>query len=769
MNKQQIETQENLIALQIVLSGYVQGLGVRPAISQWAQRCQLAGSVSNQSDGVHIFVEGDSVAIERFRNELMDALPKQARIDQLISEKSALRESKNFAIQKCEQLQSNHAGPLSTLVPVDAGICQHCLQESKDPTNRRYQDLFISCTNCGPRYSIIRKMPYERAETAMDRFEMCIDCEAEYRQSNNRRFHAQTISCPTCGPKAWATDKSGNPISQNMEAIRFVCQKLEEGRIVAMRGLGGYQLLVDATNQAAVRRLRSRKQRKEKPLAVMVANIEQAEELAFVSPEERDLLCSPANPIVILQTKPKTPIAPAVSPQLHTLGIMLPGSSLHYWISELFGKPLVVTSGNIEGEPLAVDVEEAEEKLGDLADCFLHHDRPILNAVDDSVMQVVAGCAMTIRLARGLAPLCLPVPTGQHFVAVGGHQKNAFAISNTQQAILGPHIGNLDGMLMRDHFDSSLRHLRSLYGVVTPELIHDFHPDYHSTRFAQQSTKKTTIRVQHHHAHVVSGMIEHDLLNEQVLGIAFDGTGWGIDQTIWGGEFLLATKNDFQRVASVSPFSLCGGEVAIQNPWRVALSLLKLSVGTEKAISIARQIFRNCSVMEIKQVCDALGRKSFCYPTTSAGRLFDGVAALVFEMGSVYYEGQLAMLLESRVIEEEQNEYDFDIITNTRMIELDWRPTIRQLVDDYEYGTPRDLMASRFHRGLASGICRVCELFPDGSVVLSGGCFQNRVLVELLVEKFDRISRKVVFPEKIPINDGGLAAGQLVAGSVRVS
>lgn len=766
MNKQRIETQKNPAAMQIVLTGYVQGLGVRPAISQLAQQLQLTGSVSNQTDGVHIFVEGDEDNLDQFQDKLIGILPAQARVDQFLSQTVSPREDKSFIIQKYEQSQSSHAGPLSTSVPVDLGICSHCLQESKNPANRRYQDLFISCTDCGPRYSIIKKMPYERAETAMDRFEMCPACKTEYQHSENRRFHAQTISCPTCGPKAWAADQSGNQMAENMDAIRLICKKLDAGRIVAIRGLGGYQLLADATSDQAVRVLRQRKRRQGKPLAVMVADIKQAEDLATISSAERELLCSPANPIVLLRRKAKTPIASAV-PQLHTLGMMLPGSSLHYWIATLFEKPLVVTSGNIEGEPLAVDVKQAEEKLHNVADYFLHHDRPILNAVDDSVMQVVASRSTTIRLARGLAPLSLPVQTTEHLFAAGSHQKNTIAFSNSQQAALSPHIGDLDSLLMRDNYNSTVHRFNTIYGVQSPKYIHDLHPDYYSTRFAQQGSENKTEGVQHHHAHVVSGMIEHELLDQKVLGIAFDGTGWGTEGTIWGGEFLLTTKQEFERVAHVQPFWLSGAEAAINNPWRIAASLLHASLGKKKAISITRQIFQNRKEEELKTVCHTIEKKTFGLPTTSVGRLFDGVAAIILGTESVCYEGQLAMLLESCVNNEESGEYDFDIDTNGRIIELNWQRAIRQIVDDYESDVSQNIMASRFHRGLASGVCRVCEHFPEYPVVLSGGCFQNRVLVELLVEKFDRISRKVFFPETIPMNDGGLAAGQLVIGAAQ--
>ncbi len=766
MNQQQMDKQDTVTARKIVLTGYVQGLGVRPAISQLAQRLQLAGSVCNQSDGVHIFIEGDPAAIHRFQNELADVLPKQARIEQRHDENVPPRGERNFVIQKKEEFESGPARPLSTPIPVDVAICEQCLQESKDPTNRRYRDLFISCCNCGPRYSIIEKMPYERDETAMARFKMCPACEREYSQSHNRRFHAQTTSCPQCGPQAWVTDKSGQPVSHNMEAVQSICRKLEESNIVAIRGLGGYQLLVDATDNRAVKILRERKKRREKPFAIMVATIGEAEEYATLSSIERSVLGSSTNPIIILQGKPDTAIASAVSPGLNTLGIMLPTSALHYWIAELFGKPLVVTSGNREGEPLATSVEEAEQRLGGIADCFLHHDRPILNAVDDSVVQVVTGKTITVRLARGLAPLSLPVQTRHHTVATGGHQKNSLAASNTQQAILGPHIGDLESLSMRDHLDLTLNRLTSLYGIPEATYAHDLHPDYYSTDLAHKHSEKLQ-RIQHHHAHIVSGMIEHGLLQNRVLGIAFDGTGWGTDETVWGGEFLLTTSQDFQRVASVSPFSLCGGEMAIRDPWRVAASLLEKSFDNRKAISLIHQFFPDRQMFEVEAVCKTLNSKPFSFPTTSAGRLFDGVAALVFGKGTVSYEGQLAMLLESRVSREEMDEYDFDIDMNDRMIELDWRPVIRQIVDDYEYGTPRSLIATRFHRGLASGIFRVCHYFPDYPVVLAGGCFQNRVLVELLVDKFEQASRTVVFPEKIPINDGGLSAGQLAITAAR--
>lgn len=745
------------LAMRIELSGRVQGLGVRPAVARLAARLNLAGSVSNSTCGVQILVEGRGADVATFRTELGRCLPKGTRIESRHEQPIESQGGTHFCIEP-----SDASGPLTARVPPDVAVCAACLAETNSPGDRRHDYAFTTCTGCGPRYSLVDSLPYDRAATAMRRFVPCPRCAGEYRDSSDRRFHSQTNSCPTCGPRLLFHDRLSGRVSYDDEAVTEAVRAIDRGQIVGLKGVGGFQLLVDATSAAAVRALRRRKQRAGKPLAIMVATLAEVDRLAVTDAAERSALCDPSNPIVILRQRDCSALAPQVTEGLNTIGVMLPTSPIHDQLARGVGKPLVVTSGNLEGDPLEFHADTADRDLCDLADAWLDHDRPILRPIDDSVVRIIAGRTATMRLARGLAPLPLELST-RPMLALGGHQKAAIALSNGAQAVLGPHVGDLDGEATRarylEHIDAMLRLYRA-----TPELIVcDRHPDYFSTRWAATQALPV-MAVGHHHAHVAAVMLERGWLDRQVLGVAWDGTGYGDDDTIWGGEFLLATAAQSRRVGRLRPLVLPGGELAVRQPWRVAVSLVYQAVGPEVA---ARLRFIGVTERQVEQVVGLLSPPRSSSRTTSAGRLFDGVAALLLGITLAEFEGQGAMLLEANTDPDAPGEYPL-VVTAGDSLELDWRPLVREALADRTAGISPSTIATRFHRALAGGIANVATMFADCPVVLAGGCFQNKLLTELIVERLPDAS-EVATPGEIPTGDGGLAAGQLTVAAARVN
>jgi hydrogenase maturation protein HypF len=747
------------VASRLVLTGRVQGIGVRPALARLAGACELAGFVANRRDGVEVVIEGCSDRIAQFVERLPQVLPIAARLDSFRSEQTHPTGCVTFSIAP-----SADAGLLQTQVPTDLAVCSDCLEEVADPKNRRHDYPFTSCTNCGPRFSIVQGMPYERGGTSMARFELCPDCRREYTGRGDRRFHAQTNACPVCGPHIWACDRDGRTIAQRNDAIQTAVLALLDGKIVAIRGIGGYQLACDATNGSAVGRLRDRKRRLKKPLAVMVADLAGAESLAKLDSASQQALCGAENPIVLVSARRGGSLVAAIHPGLNAVGVMLPSTPLHWLLIGKCRRPLVMTSGNCEGEPLATEADEAEIQLREIADLWLHHNRPILHPVDDSVVRIIAGRPATLRLARGLAPLPLDLVTDRPAVSLGGHQKSAIAIANGAQAVLAPHIGDLDNVRSRERFASQLARMTDLYGASVELWLHDLHPDYFPTRWASEQPG-TYQGVQHHHAHVAATMLEHGWIDRQVLGVAFDGTGFGLDGTTWGGEFLLATATEFRRVAHLLPFRLPGGEAAIREPWRVALSLLHEAFGKSHWPTAAMRL----TTGREKKIMPLLENERFSPWTTSAGRLFDGVAAFVLEIDRADFEGAPAMLLEAAADESEAGSYSLPIITGAdgHPRTIDWRPMIRELLTDLAHDLPRGAIAMRYHRALASAVTALSRRFAPLPVVLSGGVFQNRVLTELIAEGFSSSYQPLGLPGRIPPNDGGLAAGQLAIGLSR--
>jgi hydrogenase maturation protein HypF len=738
-----------------ILTGGVQGLGVRPAISRLATRLGLAGTVRNTCRGVEIDIEGPHDRLKEFARLLPNCLPKSALVSQLNGSRFAPRGLAGFTI-----IKEPKTGPLSTRVPPDRGICSECLQEIFAHNDRRHLYPFTSCTQCGPRYTVIRSMPFERADTTMADFALCGVCRQEYDGPADRRFHAQTTACAACGPQVWSV--KGSEKSKGEHAIQTAIRSLKAGQIVAIRGLGGYQLLVDATNQSAVERLRERKGRPAKPLAVMVESTEAARRLAFFDAHEIAAFEDSSAPIVLVRANARNGLAPAIHPHLDSVGLMRPTTPLHAMLARDVGRPLVCTSGNREGEPLQFVVESSEKLLAGIADVWLHHDRPIARPIDDSVMRIIADRRVTLRLARGIGPLGLELPTMGPTVALGGFLKAAAAWSNGAQSVLGPHVGDQQGLAARERFVAQLKDWLKLYRFQPVQLVHDMHPEYFSTQWAQKQSI-SQMAVQHHHAHVVAGMLEHGLLDRKVLGVAWDGTGYGTDDTIWGGEFMACTASAFERVARIRPFSLPGGEVAIHEPWRIAMSVCSQLDG---AIDLARWPGWNVHAGQMTSVAKIISRPKLSPITSSAGRLIDAAAALILGVDRSEFDGQPAMRLEAAADRDARGWYHFPV-SDEALSELDWRPLFVELVADCRRGVDPGVISMRFHRSLAHGIIGICRRWDELPVVLAGGVFQNRLLAELVAEMIDSKSQPLGLPGLIPPNDGGLAAGQLAISAAK--
>jgi hydrogenase maturation protein HypF len=749
-------TRSGETAQRIVLTGRVQGLGVRPAIHRLATAHGLTGVVRNTLGGVQIEVQGDPARVESFRSRLCDALPAAAVVESITDERITPSARIGFRIEK-----QTLDGPLAAAVPTDIAVCSSCLAEVADASNRRHRYPLTSCASCGPRYTIIRHMPYERGDTTMAAFALCPRCRDEYEDPADRRFHAQATACDACGPGVWCADRTQRILASGDAALQTAVHALRQGRIVALKGLGGYQLLADATNEAAVCVLRERKRRPARPLAVLVASLDAARRVATLDHQESAALADPRNPIVLVEARSDSPLAAAVHPGLNTVGLLLPTTPLHALLAGDFAGPLICTSGNREGEPLAYRTDDACRDLAELCDLFLHHNRPIARPIDDSVVRVIANRPVTIRLARGFAPLRLDLPGQRPVLAVGGHQKSAAAWSNGQQAVLGPHVGDQQSIDTRQRFLEQCRDWQSVYRFEPDLLAHDLHPDYFGTRWAAEQPRPR-VAVQHHHAHIVAGMIEHGWLDRAVLGVAWDGTGYGTDGSIWGGEFLLARASGFERFARLRPFRLPGGEAAIHEPWRIAVALAAEAVGTDARLEWSWPGVTPDAVTQVRQI---IGKSTFSPLTTSVGRLFDAAAAIALDVSRSRFDGQPAMLLEAAADRSATGQYPLPKRRGD-ILQLDWRPLIRALLADKQSGVPPAAMAMRFHRGLAAALVEVCAWRPDLPVVLSGGVFQNRLLTELIAALTDRSSRPWGFPGVIPPNDGGLAAGQLAVALV---
>lgn len=742
--------------LTVKVEGQIQGVGFRPFIFQLAQQFQQLGYVANHAQGVVIVIQGQVNQQQNFLNTLQSQLPPFAEIHSLTISENPHSRFTDFQI-----IPSQTDGKPSAFIIPDLAPCPACLSDLTNPNSRFYRYPFTSCCHCGPRYSIIQAQPFDRANTSMAAFQLCPACEQDYQNPNNRRFHAQTLSCPACGPNLQFISTAG--VIHN-DPIKSAIELLQAGKILALKGIGGFQLLVDSNNQAAVERLRQRKQRPYKPLALMVADLNAAEQLGFISEPQQAALTSAAAPIVLLQRRATNTVAKAVADNNQLLGIMLPASPLHYLIAQAMLSPLVVTSGNRHHQPLCIDNQQALGELGEIADGFLLHDRVIQRPVDDAVVRVIAGKMTVLRLGRGYAPLTiatrLPVPNR---LALGGHLKNTLALGVDQQIINNQHLGDLDNPDNQRQALAAIKDLQQLYGIENPNLIHDLHPDYFGSRYASSPTDSQAI--QHHHAHILACMAEHQL-QPPVLGFAWDGAGLGNDGLTWGSEALLINQQGFQRIAHLRPFALIGGDSAAREPRRIALALLYQLHGDQlNDQSASLQSFAAAQRSVLKQM---LVKNLNCPLTTSAGRLFDAIASLLDICQINDYEGQAAMLLEQQANLSTLNaEYPFELSETTPNV-IDWQPLLKALLLDLNQSPIHDI-AAKFHNTLATIILQLAKRAGVKCIVLSGGCFQNAYLTAQTVAKLEAAGFTVYRHQKLPPNDGGLAVGQLYAASLNVS
>jgi len=731
--------------------GLVQGVGFRPHVYRLARALDLAGSVRNTADGATIEVEGGAESLAAFHRRLLAELPPVARIDTVAVDSMPAAGVSGFRIEPSQ----GGKRPEACVLP-DLATCPACLAELFDPADRRYRYPFINCTHCGPRLSIISGLPYDRANTTMAGFRMCADCAREYADPADRRFHAQPNACPECGPQLAFLDAGGRSVAAREAALAEAVARLAAGDIVAVKGLGGFHLMADAGGGAAVERLRRRKHRPRKPLAVMAADLPMAEAVCRVSPDEAALLCSPQAPIVLLARRGGG-LPEALAPGNPNLGVMLAYTPLHHLLLKALGRPLVATSGNLSDEPICAEETEAVARLAGIADGFLVHDRPIQRPVDDSVVQIAAGRPMLLRGGRGYAPLGLTRPEpGSPGVAVGAFLKDTVAVATRAHWVLGPHIGDLDSVKARDAFRRTLADLEALYGVVPRWVARDRHPDYPSST-AAEALGPPAILVQHHHAHVAAVMAEHGLHGE-VLGVAWDGVGLGDDGAPWGGEFLRATRAGYRRVAAVRPFSMPGGDRAAREPWRCAAGL-RFAAGLEPLDARGREAAGAAAATLVRM----LERGVNSPVTTSVGRLFDAVASLLGLCHRSSFEGEAAMALQFQAERAGAGHgaYRFPLQAGERVAVLDWEPGLAALLADREAGAGVPVMAARFHGGLADALAAVARSEGLPRVVLGGGCFQNRHLLRLAVERLGRDGVHAFWPAQVPANDGGIALGQL--------
>ncbi len=752
--------------LGLLVEGAVQGVGFRPFIYRIAVQYGLTGQVQNRPDGVYIEIQGDRLSIDNFILSLKTEHPKHAYIDNIkITNLQVNPEEKFFYIYP-----SPTKGIFRTRILPDIATCADCLCEMNDPKNRRYRYPFINCTLCGPRYTIIYKIPYDRSNTSMSSFQMCVPCREEYEDPTNRRFHAEPIACPSCGPQIYLWDNHGRILSEKELALSNSISLIRNGAILAVKGLGGFHLVVDATNAKAVQQLRRRKNREEKPFALMYPNLEEVKKDCFVSDLETSLLISSESPIILLDKNPNsTRIAEEVAPEQSRHGVMLPYTPLHHLLMSELGIPIVATSGNRSDEPICIDEYEAVEQLKGIADYFLVHNRPIVRHVDDSIIHVMMDKPILLRRARGYVPqpITIPEKIDKVFLAVGGHLKNTVAINCDNQVILSQHLGDLETQKAIESFHQSCKILLNLIERSPDILVADAHPDYTSTQWAYQQNKPV-IQVQHHIAHAFSVIAEKKVPLPALAGI-WDGTGFGLDHTVWGGEFFLITEKDVMRCGHLRTFLLPGGDKSVREPRRSALGILYelygelvFDEGTE-IYKVVSAVFNKTELVTLHQV---LKHHINTPRTSSVGRLFDAVALLLGLRPVCSFEAQSAMALESLAEKGKEAKYPDNledliaIYEQNGMYILDWKPVIEFILEERKNKVSSAWLADMFHRYLASSIKHLARRIDIPNIILNGGCFQNRMLLKYTIELLN-LEYNIFFAEQIPPNDGCISLGQI--------
>ena len=753
--------------LSVRVEGVVQGVGFRPFVRNLAHRRGLSGFVGNDASGVFIEVEGDGEQLSAFLVDLEDKAPPLSVIDRVLTKPLSARGTVGFEI-----VASNATGERQALVSADTATCEECLQELFDPANRRYQYPFINCTNCGPRFTIVRDVPYDRPNTTMASFVMCSECRREYEDPDDRRYHAQPTCCPECGPTLSLSGPDADVLAVGGNALAGAVERLRSQQVVAIKGLGGYHLSVIASSENAAACLRARKHREDKPFAVMVKDLETARSLCELSVTDEQLLTSPAHPIVLARRRERLEsagVAPAVAPGNRYLGLMLPYTPLHHLIAGAVGEPFVLTSGNVSDEPIAYEDEDALRRLGGIADAFLAHDRAVHMRTDDSVTRTVRGKGVVVRRSRGYVPQPLGVPyeLARPVLACGAELKNTFCLAKGNRAFVSHHIGDLENYETLRSFRDGIEHFCRLFDIYPETVAHDLHPEYLSTKYALEREGVDLVGVQHHHAHIVSCLADNGETGP-VIGVAFDGLGYGDDGTLWGGGILVADLAHYQRAGHLVPVAMPGGTAAIKQPWRMAASYLDLAFAGSPpaALSVVKRHEDHWGPVV------ALARSGTASPmTSSAGRLFDAVAAIVCGRDRINYEGQAAIELEQLADPREMSAYPVRI-EHAGTFQIVGAELVRYVAEDMVAGIMPPVIAARFHNAVAASIvagCRQVRDFASGpaTVALSGGVFQNVLLTERAADGLEQAGFRVLLHSRVPTNDGGISFGQAVVAGAR--
>jgi hydrogenase maturation protein HypF len=746
--------------VRIVIRGAVQGVGFRPFIYRLADEMDLKGWVINNTQGVFIEAEATPEVLQQFLLRIEREKPaisfiqsfEHSYADPVPYDKFEIRESTD--------------GAKTALILPDIATCDECQREIFDPTNRRYRYPFTNCTNCGPRFTIIEALPYDRPRTSMRIFEMCAECLEEYHNPRDRRFHAQPNACPKCGPHLELWAETGAVKSRGDDALLRAAAAIRDGLVVAVKGLGGFHLMVDAANEAAVIRLRQRKRREEKPFALMFPSLQGIVDYAVVDAMEERLLRSPEAPIVLLRRGKRDDLAASIAPGNPYLGVMLPYTPLHHLLMRELGIPVVATSGNVSDEPICIHEQEAILRLQGIGDLFLVHNRPIVRHVDDSVVRVMAGRELVLRRARGFAPLPVLVDrAAPDMIAVGAHQKNAVAATVGNQVFISQHIGDLETVPAYGAFEQVLADFTNLYELQTKIIACDVHPEYFSTQYARKQSDVDVVAVQHHYAHALSCMAENQV-SAPALGISWDGSGYGPDETVWGGEFLRVTEAGFERVAHLRTFRLPGGEKAVKEPRRVALSILHETFGDDLNGCGDLAVLQAFTAEERRLLDEMLERGVRSPRTSSAGRLFDAVASIIGLRQICRFEGQAAMELEflTHQIETEAG-YPFELNHGADGRGIDWAQMVQAIIRDVHDEVSQCLIAAKFHNALVEMMVQVAQSCGEEKVALSGGCFQNRYLTERAIKRLREAGFRPYWHQRVPPNDGGIALGQVAAVS----
>ncbi len=755
--------------VHISVRGVVQGVGFRPFIYQLATRRNLRGWVCNTSEDVRIEIEGDSKDIEQFLAGLRTEAPPLSHIEDITIARGSPANYEKFEIRGSIAEEGKYQ-----LVSPDIATCRDCLREILDPADRRYRYPFTNCTNCGPRFTIIADIPYDRPNTTMHRFRMCPECQQEYDDPLDRRFHAQPNACPKCGPQLELVNAAGNPIT-GADAIGRISQLLKDGKTIAIKGLGGFLLACDATSEEAVNRLRRRKNRPSKPLAIMVSSLDEVKKHCYVNNEEEKLLTSPGSPIVLMEWKSDSSVSSAVAPGLKYLGVMLPYTPLHHILLRETGLPLVMTSGNLSEEPIAKDNGEALQILGNIADYFLMHNRDIYARYDDSVTTVADGIPRFVRRARGYAPYPVHLNyQSRQILGCGAEEKNTFCLTRDNFAFLSPHIGDMENLETMEHYINAISLYKKLFRIEPQIIAHDMHPEYLATKYARELAARDNdvrlVPVQHHHAHIASCMAENGL-EAPVIGVSFDGTGYGTDGHIWGGEFLVANCKNFTRAGHLEYLPLPGGALAIKKPYRTAIGYL-LSLGIDMNDSLP--LLQVAGAPEFDIIRQQLDRKINSPLTSSCGRLFDAVAALIGVRGIIEYEAQAAVELEMLARDEpgETGSYPFRVTEQDGVNIIKVRDLFDAIITDLQDNASKAIIAASFHHTVARMIDETCKIISAGTgirqVALSGGVFQNRLLLEKITALLESGGFGVFTHRQVPCNDGGISLGQVAIANFAI-